>query len=59
MNKKIQNLDHAIPLKPADDLLELTRTYSLPRLSYIDISQQEQLLQMMTRWPLINELARL
>ncbi|MBO2007020.1 hypothetical protein J4732_14300 [Serratia marcescens] len=41
-----------------DDLQALSRAFSLPKLSYVDISRQERLTQMMTRWPLLAELAQ-
>ncbi|PVZ82186.1 hypothetical protein C9426_30520 [Serratia sp. S1B] len=42
-----------------DDLQALRQAFSLPKLSYIDISRQERLTKMMTRWPLLSELAKL
>ncbi|HAT3109439.1 TPA: hypothetical protein I8435_002172, partial [Serratia marcescens] len=41
-----------------DDLQALSQAFSLPKLSYVDISRQERLTQMMTRWPLLAELAQ-
>lgn len=40
-----------------DDLQALSRAFSLPKLSYVDISRQERLTKMMVRWPLLAELA--
>jgi hypothetical protein len=40
-----------------DDLQALSRAFSLPKLSYVDISRQERLTKMMARWPLLAELA--
>ncbi|OWF85681.1 hypothetical protein B4907_03325 [Yersinia kristensenii] len=39
-------------------MLALSQAFSLPRLSYIDIVRQERLIQMMARWPLLEELAQ-
>lgn len=47
----------AAALGEPDDLQALSR-FSLPKLSYVDISRQERLTQMMTRWPLLAELAQ-
>lgn len=41
-----------------DDLQALRQAFSLPKLSYIDISRQERLTKMMTRWPLLSELTK-
>ncbi|WP_413503021.1 cellulose biosynthesis protein BcsR, partial [Serratia proteamaculans] len=46
------------PPETQDDLLALSHAFSLPKLSYIDISRQERLTQMMTRWPLLAELVQ-
>ncbi|MCL9685456.1 cellulose biosynthesis protein BcsR [Legionella maioricensis] len=59
MDKKILSLDQTIPLKTAEDILALSHAYSLSRLSYINIAQQEQLASMVKRWPLLAELAQL
>ncbi|KEY60464.1 cellulose biosynthesis protein BcsR [Serratia sp. DD3] len=42
-----------------DDLKALSQAFSLPKLSYIDISRQERLTKMMIRWPLLSELSEL
>ncbi|WP_431224240.1 cellulose biosynthesis protein BcsR [Serratia sp. L9] len=47
-----------VPLEIEDDLQALSHAFSLPKLNYIDISRQERLTQMMTRWPLLAELAK-
>ncbi|UVO08529.1 YhjR family protein [Pectobacterium polonicum] len=39
-----------------DDLRVLSQAFSLPEISYIDISRQARLSQMMARWPLLDEL---
>lgn len=49
------NVQQDIP----DDLQALRRAFSLPKLSYIDISRQERLTKMMIRWPLLSELSEL
>lgn len=59
MDKKILSIDRTMPLKTAEDILALSRVYSLSKLSYINISQQEHLANMMKRWPLLAELAQL
>ncbi|AJJ62918.1 cellulose biosynthesis protein BcsR [Yersinia aldovae] len=57
--KTIINRFHAkTSLEAQDDLLALSRAFSLPKLSYIDIVRQERLTQMMARWPLLAELAQ-
>jgi hypothetical protein len=42
-----------------DDVQILRQTYSLAQLTYVDITEQELLTQMMSRWPLLAELAHL
>ena len=39
-----------------DDLKALSQLMSLPELAYQDIGQQQQLAQIMARWPLLDEL---
>ena len=39
-----------------DDLSALSQLMSLPELAYQDIGQQQQLAQIMARWPLLDEL---
>lgn len=50
--KKIEATKARLP----EDVMALCRTYSLTQLSYIDISEQEQLSDMMKRWSLLEEL---
>ncbi len=59
MDKKILSIDRTMPLKTAEDILALSRAYSLSKLSYINISQLEHLAHMMEHWPLLAELAQL
>ena len=40
-----------------DDLDVLRHAFALPPVTYIDISHQARLTQMMARWPLLAELA--
>ncbi|MBU3824356.1 MAG: YhjR family protein [Candidatus Oceanisphaera merdipullorum] len=40
-----------------DDLNALSQLMSLPELAYQDIGQQQQLAQIVARWPLLNELS--
>lgn len=40
-----------------DDLSALSRLVSLPELAYQDIGQQQQLVQIVARWPLLAELS--
>lgn len=56
-NDELRGFQAKEPLEPQDDLQALSRAFSLPKLSYIDISRQERLAQMMVRWPLLAELA--
>lgn len=59
MDKKILNMHQPRPLKTAEDVLALKHAYSLSKLSYVNISQQEHLKALMERWPLLMELAQL
>ena len=40
-----------------DDLSALSQLVSLPELAYQDIGQQQQLAQIVARWPLLAELS--
>ncbi len=57
-NDALMDFHAKAPLEIQDDLQALSRAFSLPKLNYIDISRQERLTQMMTRWPLLAELAK-
>ncbi|MGV7091236.1 cellulose biosynthesis protein BcsR [Siccibacter turicensis] len=39
-----------------NDILALRRAFSLPEIDYTDISQREQLVSALKRWPLLAEL---
>ena len=41
-----------------DDFLVLSHFFSLPELNYIDIARKEKIPQLMSRWPLLAELAQ-
>ncbi|WP_411754775.1 cellulose biosynthesis protein BcsR [Serratia sp. (in: enterobacteria)] len=56
-NDALKELREQAPVELQDDLQALSHAFSLPKLSYIDISRQERLAQMMVRWPLLAELA--
>jgi hypothetical protein len=58
MNNPLTHFNAVVSAENQDDLLALSQAFSLPKLSYIDISRQERLSQMMTRWPLLGELAK-
>lgn len=58
MNNPSTRFHAVVPPETQDDLLALSHAFSLPKLSYIDISRQERLTQMMTRWPLLAELVQ-
>ncbi|CAI1725613.1 cellulose biosynthesis protein BcsR [Serratia sp. TSA_198.1] len=59
MNNQLTRFQTVAPSETQDDLLALSEAFSLPTLSYVDISRQERLTQMMTRWPLLAELAQI
>lgn len=53
---KIQEqFSHEIP----EDVLALSNTYSLTKLSYIDVVEQEQIAEILKQWVLFSELATL
>ncbi|MEE4483398.1 cellulose biosynthesis protein BcsR [Serratia ficaria] len=58
MNNSLTHFHAVAPPETQDDLVALGQAFSLPKLSYVDISRQERLSQMMTRWPLLAELAQ-
>lgn len=58
MNNQLTRFHAVVPPETQDDLLALSHAFSLPKLSYIDISRQERLTQMMTSWPLLAELVQ-
>ncbi|ANS40640.1 cellulose biosynthesis protein BcsR [Serratia inhibens] len=58
MNNQLTRFHAVVSPETQDDLLALSQAFSLPPLSYVDISRQERLTQMMTRWPLLAELAQ-
>lgn len=58
MNNAPSHFRAAAPEESQDDLQALSQAFLLPKLSYVDISRQERLTQMMARWPLLAELAQ-
>ena len=56
MDKKIKTPPPVTSFEMPEDLLVLNRIYSLPKLNYINITQQEQWTEMLIRWPLLAEL---
>ncbi|AGQ28977.1 cellulose biosynthesis protein BcsR [Serratia liquefaciens] len=58
MNDQLTRFHAVVPSETQDDLLALSRAFSLPKLSYVDIARQERLTQMMANWPLLAELAQ-
>ncbi|MEE4408914.1 MAG: cellulose biosynthesis protein BcsR [Serratia inhibens] len=58
MNNQLTRFHAVVSPETQDDLLALSEAFALPTLSYVDISRQERLTQMMTRWPLLAELAQ-
>ena len=56
-NDTLRSFQAKDPVELQDDLQALSHAFSLPKLNYIDIARQERLAQMMTRWPLLAELA--
>ncbi|AEF43270.1 hypothetical protein SerAS12_0108 [Serratia sp. AS12] len=58
MNNQLTRFHAVASPETQDDLLALSEAFSLPTLSYVDIARQERLTQMMTRWPLLAELAQ-
>ncbi|MFI0488868.1 MAG: cellulose biosynthesis protein BcsR [Yersinia sp. (in: enterobacteria)] len=58
MKTIINQFNTKTSLENQDDLLALSRAFSLPKLSYIDIVRQKRLKQMMARWSLLAELAQ-
>jgi len=59
MNNQLTRFQTVAPSETQDDLQALSEAFSLPTLSYVDISRQERLTQMMTRWPLLADLAQI
>ncbi|AVJ15764.1 cellulose biosynthesis protein BcsR [Serratia rhizosphaerae] len=58
MDNQLIRSDADLSSETPDDLQALRHAFSLPPLRYIDILQQERLMQMMTRWPLLDELSK-
>ncbi|MFI4962839.1 MAG: BcsR/BcsP family cellulose biosynthesis protein [Legionellales bacterium] len=55
----IKSVSSKIPkLQPPEDLVALSKAYSLGKLNYIAITQQEQFKNMLDNWPLFAELAK-
>jgi len=44
--------------KKDDDFFALSRLFSLSELNYVDIARKEKIPQLMSRWPLLAELAQ-
>lgn len=59
MNQINQQVLMTLSTEVPEDVMTLRHTYSLSKLSYVDISKMEQLTEMMKRWTLLEELAQL
>lgn len=42
--------------KAEEDMVELFNKFKIPKLKYVDVSQQERLKKIMAHWPLLDEL---
>ncbi|CEG58691.1 cellulose biosynthesis protein BcsR [Legionella fallonii] len=59
MDNRALSFNKKTATKLPEDLYVLANTYSLSKLNYIDIAQQEHFVKMMKDWPLLAELAQL
>ncbi|QLK61204.1 hypothetical protein GE278_10710 [Enterobacteriaceae bacterium Kacie_13] len=57
MNANITNPEESEPGKD-DDFFELSHLFSVSELNYVDIARKEKIPQLMSRWPLLAELAK-
>ena len=57
MGTNITDLDKSEPVKD-DDFFALSHLFSLSELNYVDIARKEKIPQLMSRWPLLAELAQ-
>ncbi|MCW8410068.1 cellulose biosynthesis protein BcsR [Legionella sp. PATHC035] len=55
MKNQISDLHGLRSLRLQDDLLVLSRIYSLPRLGYVDISKQQIITEIIERWYILKE----
>lgn len=56
MNANIIDSDESEPGKD-DDFFALSHLFSVSELNYVDIARKEKIPQLMSRWPLLAELA--
>lgn len=57
MSENITDSDESYTSKD-DDFLALSHFFSVSELNYVDISRKEKIPQLMSRWPLLAELAK-
>jgi hypothetical protein len=57
MNANIIDSDESEPGKD-DDFFALSHLFSVSELNYVDIARKEKIPQLMSRWPLLAELAK-
>lgn len=57
MGTNITSSDDSEPFKD-DDFYALSHLFSLSELHYVDIARKEKIPQLMSRWPLLAELAQ-
>ncbi|KTC79023.1 cellulose biosynthesis protein BcsR [Legionella cherrii] len=55
MKNQISDLHGLKSVRLQDDLLVLSRIYSLPQLGYVDISKQEIITEIIERWFILKE----
>lgn len=55
MDESILNFVQKLPIKTPQDVVALAEAYSLKTLHYVSILQQERLVQIIERWPLMAE----
>ena len=57
MGANIVDPEESEPTKD-DDFFALSHLFSLSELNYVDIARKEKIPQLMSRWPLLAELAQ-
>ncbi|RJT44032.1 cellulose biosynthesis protein BcsR [Rahnella woolbedingensis] len=57
MKADILNLEGSEPSED-DDFFALSHLFSLSELNYVDVARREKIPQLMSRWPLLAELAQ-
>lgn len=57
MGANIPDAEESEPTKD-DDFYALSHLFSLSKLNYVDIARKEKIPQLMSRWPLLAELAQ-